>query len=412
MTDHATHHEGLASSHNEARGRGGAAAFLASIAVAVLLLGFYTGIIDFAFARLGLPVTPGQLSIGVTGIAGFAAMLAVLNGARPSLGFVAVPIAYLAIMTVSAAIRPQDDAVVLIRAAFVGSLPLLLISAHSIQDMRWVRRLFLSTLCLLCVVNLIDYLAAGALPVPMSDIPGRAGGFHINPNVSASLIALSLPVAALMLNPRLRTALYVLSAVAVLSTFSRGGFLLWVTALTITESFLLRPGGASTKIVIAGVMGIMIVAFVIVFGDQIASALVSVLGSYISPELASRLYLDVHDYAADQRRYGAMHALSLFIDFPFFGSGVGLVGRWSFNEFSHNMFLQTLAEFGLVGGVWILAFLAWLYRCAGNIGGALVALWCLAAAFSHNLLDSLSLSGVIVIYSLAGWGKLLHRPAA
>lgn len=381
------------------------AALLGGSAILLAIVAFYTGLIDFLFGRMGLPVTPGIVGLALAGLAVASSLLAVAHGRHVSIFLVAVPLVYTLILVISQALRVQDVPLVMARILYICCLPLALIAAHQVPDRRLIVRVFTLALLLLCAINFVDYFLGPSLPVPMSEIPGRAGGLHINPNISASLIAISVPPIAVWLAPRWRIALYAISLAAILATLSRGGVLVWLAAIVAVEAFVLRPGQAPKKVFIAAIMGAAVIGILIIFGDQLANALISTVGATLSPELASRLYFDIHDFAADQRRYGAAQAFQLFVEHPFFGSGAGMVGRWQFNEFSHNMILQTLAEFGLIGAVWLAAFMVWLYRIAGRLGGCLVILWLVGAMFSHNLFDSLSMLPVMVLYSISGWRR-------
>lgn len=372
---------------------------LASIVLCTLL--FYTGLADWLFQRSILPVTPGQYMIAIGGLASLASGAAVMGGYRPHPLLIIVPGIYIAMVLISGVFRTQDPQLVLARIAYMVGLTTLTIAALQAPP-RWIFRTIAIAFVFLCILNIIDYFFSAALPIPLSNLPGRAGGFHINPNASATIIALSVPLVASGLGQRSRIGLYALSLVAVLLTFSRGGMILWLCATLLTEAFIMRPVALSAKILIAAALGLGSMVIVVVFGDEIAGSITLLLGSYLSPGLASRLYLDVHDFAADQRRYAAAYAWRLFTEYPLFGSGVGLVGRWIFDEFSHNMILQTLTEFGSVGLAWLGGFMAMLWRGTGRLGGPLVALWLLAAVFSHNLFDHLSTALIIAVFAVAG----------
>lgn len=388
---------------------GGLALVLGLAAVVLCTLLFYTGLADWLFQRSLLPVTPGQYMVVVGALATLASGVAIVGGFRPHPLLVVVPAIYIGMVLVSGVFLPQDPQLVLARIAFMVALASLTIAALQAPP-RWIFLTLTTALVFLCALNIIDYFFSALLPAPLSDLPGRAAGFHINPNSSASVIALSVPVVASGLRQRPRLGLYALSLVAVFLTFSRGGMVLWLCSALLTEAFIMRPVGLSAKVLIATALGLAAMVVVVVFGDEIAQGITLLLGSYLSPALASRLYLDVHDFAADQRRYAAAYAWRLFTEYPLFGSGVGLVGRWHFEEFSHNMILQTLSEFGLIGLAWLGAFWAMLWRGVGRFGGALVALWLLAAVFSHNLFDHLSIALIIAAYAVAGRAKAGNGP--
>ena len=93
-------------------------------------------------------------------------------------------------------------------------------------------------------INLIQYYLPQLLPVTFhTHVPGRAAGFAEDPNEFAAYICLALPLVAFFARRPVRYMWYVIALAGVAVTFSRGGIVLWVTAVVVTEALKQRERG-------------------------------------------------------------------------------------------------------------------------------------------------------------------------
>jgi O-antigen ligase len=96
------------------------------------------------------------------------------------------------------------------------------------------------------------------------------------------------------------------------------------------------------------------------------------------------------DFSQRERTVLAEKALALAADNPFLGGGLGSTELWNERSSTHNMYLMTMADFGLLG---VLIFPALVCASAGGIAKmfrreslifSCLALW--AGMVSHNLI--------------------------
>lgn len=232
-------------------------------------------------------------------------------------------------------------------------------------------------------INLIQYYLPQLLPVTFhTHVPGRAAGFAEDPNESAAYICLALPLVAFFARGPMRYMWYVIALAGVAVTFSRGGIVLWATAVAVTEALKQRERG---PLLFAGLVSLTIkflsIALVLacaasVWGD------ISALFPYLDDNTRSRLNLAADDR---DRLYLAERGIDLFLNAPLFGNGLGgsdTVGGPP--DGPHNMFIMMLADLGLVGGIWITAFLLSIARYGAPFGLPVVIMFCISALFTHN----------------------------
>ena len=89
-------------------------------------------------------------------------------------------------------------------------------------------------------INLIEYYLPQLLPVSFTTVPGRAAGFAYDPNELAAYICLPLPLVAFFAPRLMRYMWYTIALVGIVVTFSRGGMVLWVAAVVVTEALKQR----------------------------------------------------------------------------------------------------------------------------------------------------------------------------
>jgi hypothetical protein len=240
-------------------------------------------------------------------------------------------------------------------------------------------------------INLIEYYQPQLLPA-FSDVPGRAAGFIENPNESAIFICLPLPLVAFFARRLARYAWYTIALAGTMVTFSRGGILLWATAVVVTEVLKRREGAG--RLGFTGTFSLAI-QFLIVGGFivYVVSSNMETLFPYLDSNTQARMSLASDD---NDRVYLAKKSLEFFFDAPFFGNGVGYTR--SVSEGAHNTFIQILAEFGIVGGIWIASFLLSLISYGTPFGFSLVVMFSLSALFTHNHLEWPGMGMLFALY--------------
>jgi hypothetical protein len=245
-------------------------------------------------------------------------------------------------------------------------------------------------------INLIEFFLPQLLPITFTTVPGRAAGFATDPNESAAYICLSLPLVAFFAPRLMRYTWYAIALAGVAVTFSRGGAVLWVAAVVVTEALKQRErtGLRSTGLILLTIQ-FLFVALVLAYA---ASALgdMDALSAYLDDNTRSRLNLTQDD---NDRLYLAENGMDMFLNAALFGNGVGSTREVSgIANGVHNMFVQMLAELGLVGGIWIAAFLLSIARYGAPFGLLVVIMFSVSALFTHNLFDWPAVGMLFALY--------------
>jgi len=191
-------------------------------------------------------------------------------------------------------------------------------------------------------VNAINDYRSGRLEDMGLRIAGSIGGMLENPNDLALYLVSIVPISiGLLLNTKkiaLRV-LYLLSAIlmviAIVCTFSRGGFIGLVAALIVLA---LRFGRQNkTQVAIVGVLCLVI--FVAFAPGDYRTRIASIVGSDPTG-------------SADERKEILVRSFWVSLRHPLFGIGMGNFHIYSDHELvSHNSYTQVSAEMGTIAAV-------------------------------------------------------------
>jgi len=254
-------------------------------------------------------------------------------------------------------------------------------------------------------INLIQYYLPQFLPTNFTtEVAGRAAGFVTNPNDSADFICLPLPLVAFFAPRLMRYMWYAIALAGVAVTFSRGGMILWVAAVAVTEALKQheRTGLRFTGVILLTIQ-LLFVALVLYysasgFGD------VDALFPQLDSNTRDRLNFSTDD---NDRLFQAARGIDMFLNAPVFGNGVGstrplLEGsppdRLLLGVGPHNMLIQALADLGIVGGIWIAAFLLSIVRYGAPFGFLVVIMFSVSAPFTQNLFEWPAVGMLFALY--------------
>lgn len=244
-------------------------------------------------------------------------------------------------------------------------------------------------------INLIEYYLPQLLPTTFTLVPGRAAGFFENPNESAMYICLPLPLVAFFAPRLMRYMWYAIALAGIVVTFSRGGMLLWVTAVVVTEALKQRERTGLRF------TGMILLTIQFLFAALVLAYAVSAFGGMdaLFPDLdyntRARLNFTTDD---NGRLYAAEKGIDMFLDAPLFGKGVGSTRVVPPDHGPHNMFVLMLAELGLVGGIWIAAFLSSIARYGAPFGLLVVIMFSASAPFTHNQFEWPAVGMLFALY--------------
>jgi len=233
-----------------------------------------------------------------------------------------------------------------------------------LRAMAWCLVLTTAPLALTGVWNLLS-----GVFVPGGNAPGfaRIAGYEApltaNPNDLALTLNLILPLGVALLlivrRPMLRAVLFAIVAldvVAVIATFSRGGFL---TLMTIFLAYLVRLSGRSP---------------LILFLPFLLLLCVPLLPSGYVDHMETITHINSDPTGSAQERWDDLAAAARVVQTnPLTGAGVGMnalamnAERGATWRMVHNVYLQYAVELGLPG---LLLFLILLARCIRKAGAA------------------------------------------
>jgi|GEM_PF-5615117 len=252
-------------------------------------------------------------------------------------------------------------------------------------------------------INLIEYYLPQLLPVTFTTVPGtvpgtippRVAGLTFNANGSAMYICLPLPLVAFFAPRLIRYMWYAIALAGIVVTFSRGGMVLWVVAVVVTEALKQRERSSLrfTGMILLTIqflfVGLVLAYAVSAFGDMDA------LFPHLNSNTRARLNFTADD---NGRLYAAEKGIDMFLDAPLFGNGVGSTRVVPPDYGPHNVFIQVLADLGLVGGIWIAAFLFSIARYGAPFGLLVVIMFSVSASFSHNLFEEPEMGMLFALY--------------
>ncbi len=243
-----------------------------------------------------------------------------------------------------------------------------------------------------------DGIGTASLDHGFERITGYNGGLTANPNDLALMINLTLPFTiGLLLLARsfaaraLLASIAFLDCIAVLATYSRGGFL---TLMTIIAAYLLCLNGKARRVMVIAILAVGIIAI-----PMIPS------GYYTRISTITDIQADQTNSA--QERWGLMvRATNHLIEHPIFGAGAGLdyialresTGKW---QNVHNIYLEYAADLGIPG---LLMFLMLYYTVFKSVRRARSAAW---RKPGHEVLFRLSESIWIVLIAF-GVSSFFH----
>lgn len=229
------------------------------------------------------------------------------------------------------------------------------------------------------IMNIVDFFNP-----TWSEVPGRAAGFYLNPNVSGKILLLSM-VASIAVIPRwLRLSYCIVAGIGILVTFSRSAWLLWAVAIIgLAGAGYLGFRSRRASVILIGGLGVFIL-YSLLTGAFLQFVNANGLSEYLTPATTARLGGGkevFEDTSAVQRADFAEADWALIQKHLLFGVGIDPgIG-------SHNMYLSTAARGGVIGlGIFIgLLFVLW-FGTTG-IGKALLATYAAQSLFDHNMLD-------------------------
>jgi len=233
-------------------------------------------------------------------------------------------------------------------------------------------------------------------PYAFTDVilfPGRSSGFYLNPSVAGKVIVIGVILSMTILKKQYRTWFLFFSFVGVFLTFSRAA----IIGLMIVYLYMLIKKQLDFKYSVF----IPIVLFVVLsFSLPFLSSYVKTTHTAGASNVINRVmwFIDPTghaDHSTGERQYVANKAFDMLAKGPFLGAGLGSTKHWDARVSTHNIYLTTSAEFGILG---ILIFPLLIYSIIQNardeaaiIAGIFAIIILYMGFFAHTLLDELDI---------------------
>ena len=255
-------------------------------------------------------------------------------------------------------------------------------------------------------MNILDFIHPH-----FSNVPGRAAGLYINPNISGMVLAMIMLCGIESVTARLRWLFVLACGLGVLVTFSRGAWILWGIAVVWlglhSRTRNIKRKFAITTLAAALGLGFLLVVFSGALGSRLEGTPVA---RYLDANTLARLGVGSSSTGGESaaiRGEAAQFALQAAAQKPFFGHGCGYVDEWTFPVGPHDMYLRFLAEGGVLGLIYYLLLMVLLWRSSSGLGRILVLQIIIANFFSHNMLESPAV--IVVVTFLLAHGAMQRR---
>jgi O-antigen ligase len=267
----------------------------------------------------------------------------------------------------------------------VIAIPYLERHGNFLNYILWIA-LFLSTFSIL-----YDYIYPGTFN-PLIDANltyDRASGLYLNPNIAGAAMLMIMICIVLRSSRWINIFVIFFSLIPIILTFSRSSIIGWAAVFLFLTTTRRLPR-----------LSVIIFAFFASLIILLGAELMNLISDFISP--SNRNALDrlawilgqgnLEDSSASARGWIVSFAWNEFLSEPFKGHGLGYTSVWSVGLGTHNLILQHLVEYGVVG---ILIFPTFLF-CSIYTKSSIIErrelfllaiIMILISLFSHNLIE-------------------------
>jgi len=203
---------------------------------------------------------------------------------------------------------------------------------------------------------LMDFLMPGSFVLDETSVPGRAVATFGNSNTAAIALVLGIILTIDIIHKNLKIYYVLFVFFGVLVTFSRSGISIFIIIISI----MAYQGKISKASFLTILSGIIFILLFLMFGGL--DLLASMFNLEVTDNLINRITFFVDEGNSDtgdmnERKMVLLAALEMFADRPVFGNGFASTSLWDYGVSPHNSFALLLAEFGLIGGLFIPSFL-------------------------------------------------------
>ncbi|HKP01622.1 MAG TPA: O-antigen ligase family protein [Nitrospiraceae bacterium] len=236
-------------------------------------------------------------------------------------------------------------------------------SPSAVRSARWT---LVFSVLLGVTLNIYDFF----VPMTFSEFQGRAAGLYMNPNISGEALVLGMILSVTVLPSSCRGPFLLLTGVGIFLTFSRGGILAWLIAVS---GLLLFTKAVRAKDLISTFLLTLFVVFIVLLPRLNAILTTMDQGGAVSKDTETRLEwltnpFGVSENSGSSRKYVAEQAWRKFSDHPWVGSGTGTMHE-SFDIPPHNQYLSYMLDHGVLGAAIVpLLILTLIWGAQGETG--------------------------------------------
>lgn len=224
-----------------------------------------------------------------------------------------------------------------------------------------------------------------------SNVPGRAAGLYVNPNIAGHFIAMAMAGGVQAVRRRWRTVFVLVCGIGVLLTFSRAAWILWGLAV-LWLGWQGRLGNVQRRFALVVFAALIGGGFVgLLFAGSIGPSVARTpLVDYLTPNTEARLGIGasvLSGYAAEQRESLIGDSIHEATSAPWLGRGLGYTTEWRYPKGPHDMYLLFLVEGGVLGAALYVALMVLLWRYGSGVGRVVAMQLIAASFFTHNQLE-------------------------
>jgi hypothetical protein len=253
-------------------------------------------------------------------------------------------------------------------------------------------------------------------PLTFSTIPGRSSGLYANVNQSGAALMLGMIVAYGVIPQRFKTLFLMLTAVGIITTFSRAAIVGWILVVLY---FAFRSGLSVAHLRRAFLLCIAVFGFLVSpYWGRLQQSLEE--RGTLTLDVLQRLNFfsgDTSDASSVEREHLVEYGWRLFSQAPLLGHGTGAhLHLEGFEVGVHNIYLAMMIDHGIIGAFFVpLLLLAAVYGVRKqqiDLVAPFVLFLSFWGFFSHNVLEErfILVSVAIVGAIVAGERALAKAP--
>lgn len=215
---------------------------------------------------------------------------------------------------------------------------------------------------------------------------GRAAAIFVNPNSAAAALCAALLLNFWHLRGAWRWTFLAWISCGILLTGSRGA----IVSLPIVFVLMALLGRMSGQVFLKSLLVVCTLASCAWLALPYVADYIGIQPTYVTDRFIALMDSSQGaDFSSNEREYLAGKGIDKYLTSPVVGSGVGSTELWVERTSTHNMFIQLLSDFGVIGGL-VLPVLLWMgvVSPGPTSRASITTFYVMWAFFSHNILNT------------------------